>query len=222
MNHLWKGNFYGDLRSVDVHVRHLRQKVEADPSSPVLIRTVRGVGYALAGRSRGRDARPALAGLQVWLVAALVAVGVGASLAILLVVLPTLESSIRSDRAKQEAGRKPAPDPGVSVREAMVEGPGVQPFRPRGAREPIRARTGAEVRVEFRGDGFPGGRVRASAPETQGCCPTSPSRRARRRSCATTGVAAAIAAPVGFGTVTVTAALPLTGVAPELTACGGG
>jgi two-component system, OmpR family, alkaline phosphatase synthesis response regulator PhoP len=49
MNHLWKGNFYGDLRSVDVHVRHLRQKVEHDPSAPVLIRTVRGVGYAFGG-----------------------------------------------------------------------------------------------------------------------------------------------------------------------------
>jgi two-component system, OmpR family, alkaline phosphatase synthesis response regulator PhoP len=53
MNHLWKGSFYGDLRSVDVHVRHLRQKVEHDPSAPVLIRTVRGVGYAL-----GDDGRP--------------------------------------------------------------------------------------------------------------------------------------------------------------------
>jgi len=47
MNHLWKGSFYGDLRSVDVHVRHLRQKVEADASNPTIIRTVRGVGYAL-------------------------------------------------------------------------------------------------------------------------------------------------------------------------------
>jgi len=47
MNHLWKGSFYGDLRSVDVHVRHLRQKVEADPSNPAIIRTVRGVGYSL-------------------------------------------------------------------------------------------------------------------------------------------------------------------------------
>ncbi|MFP5451244.1 MAG: response regulator [Thermoleophilia bacterium] len=46
MNHLWDGNFFGDLRSVDVHVRHLRQKIEDDPSNPVLIRTVRGVGYA--------------------------------------------------------------------------------------------------------------------------------------------------------------------------------
>jgi DNA-binding response OmpR family regulator len=49
MNHLWKGSFFGDLRSVDVHVRHLRQKVERDPSAPVLIRTVRGVGYAFGG-----------------------------------------------------------------------------------------------------------------------------------------------------------------------------
>jgi DNA-binding response OmpR family regulator len=52
MNHLWKGSFYGDLRSVDVHVRHLRQKVESDASQPVLIRTVRGVGYAF-GREEG-------------------------------------------------------------------------------------------------------------------------------------------------------------------------
>lgn len=49
MNHLWKGSFYGDLRSVDVHVRHLRQKIERDPSNPLLIRTVRGVGYAFGG-----------------------------------------------------------------------------------------------------------------------------------------------------------------------------
>jgi len=49
MNHLWDGNFYGDLRSVDVHVRHLRQKIEDDPSNPALIRTVRGVGYAFGG-----------------------------------------------------------------------------------------------------------------------------------------------------------------------------
>jgi DNA-binding response OmpR family regulator len=52
MDHLWNGSFYGDLRSVDVHVRHLRQKVERDPANPVLIRTVRGVGYAL-GREDG-------------------------------------------------------------------------------------------------------------------------------------------------------------------------
>ncbi|MCB0873576.1 MAG: response regulator transcription factor [Thermoleophilia bacterium] len=51
MNHLWQGSFFGDLRSVDVHVRHLRQKVEIDPSSPKLIRTVRGVGYAFGSEA---------------------------------------------------------------------------------------------------------------------------------------------------------------------------
>jgi two-component system, OmpR family, alkaline phosphatase synthesis response regulator PhoP len=49
MDHLWNGTFYGDLRSVDVHVRHLRQKIERDASNPSLIRTVRGVGYAFGG-----------------------------------------------------------------------------------------------------------------------------------------------------------------------------
>jgi len=49
MDHLWNGTFYGDLRSVDVHVRHLRQKIERDASNPTLIRTVRGVGYAFGG-----------------------------------------------------------------------------------------------------------------------------------------------------------------------------
>ncbi len=53
MNHLWKGDFFGDLRSVDVHVRHLRQKVEHDAAAPVLIRTVRGVGYAFGGEGPG-------------------------------------------------------------------------------------------------------------------------------------------------------------------------
>jgi two-component system sensor histidine kinase ResE len=157
------------------------------------------------------------AGLQVWLVAALVAVGVGASLAILLVVLPTLESSIRSDRAKQEAAslRRTLE---TSVREAMVQGPGVSDDLAELAGQ-IRARTGAEVRVEFRDDGFPGGRFRASTPERQEILPNvavTPGTSAILRD--DRGVAAAIEAPVGFGTVTVTAALPLTGVAPELTA----
>ena len=41
-------------------------------------------------------------GLQGWLVGALLAVGMAASLAVLLVVLPTLESSVRGDRAKRD------------------------------------------------------------------------------------------------------------------------
>ena len=42
---VWGYDYYGDARTVDVHVRHLREKVEAEPSHPRLIETVRGVGY---------------------------------------------------------------------------------------------------------------------------------------------------------------------------------
>lgn len=37
--------YYGDERTVDVHVRHLREKLEEDPSKPVWIKTVRNLGY---------------------------------------------------------------------------------------------------------------------------------------------------------------------------------
>ena len=48
---LWGGAEYRDPRTIDVHVRHLREKIERDPSDPDYIFTVRGVGY------RFRDAR---------------------------------------------------------------------------------------------------------------------------------------------------------------------
>jgi DNA-binding response OmpR family regulator len=42
---IWGYDFLGDNRTVDVHIRWLREKLEADPSNPVRITTVRGVGY---------------------------------------------------------------------------------------------------------------------------------------------------------------------------------
>ena len=45
LDKVWGGEYFGDTRTVDVHVRYLRQKVEDDPDHPVLIQTVRGVGY---------------------------------------------------------------------------------------------------------------------------------------------------------------------------------
>ncbi|MEO8289433.1 MAG: response regulator transcription factor [Gaiellaceae bacterium] len=42
---LWGGAEYRDPRTIDVHVRHLREKIEPDPGAPVYIFTVRGVGY---------------------------------------------------------------------------------------------------------------------------------------------------------------------------------
>ena len=45
---VWKVDFYGDTRTVDVHVRYLRQKLEEEPDNPKRILTVRGVGYRFA------------------------------------------------------------------------------------------------------------------------------------------------------------------------------
>lgn len=42
---VWGSSFLGESRTVDVHIRYLREKLEADPSHPKHILTVRGVGY---------------------------------------------------------------------------------------------------------------------------------------------------------------------------------
>lgn len=47
LNHVWGEDFYGDDRTVDVHIRWLREKLEDDPSNPKYIQTVRGIGYIL-------------------------------------------------------------------------------------------------------------------------------------------------------------------------------
>ncbi|HEY3058655.1 MAG TPA: response regulator transcription factor [Chloroflexota bacterium] len=47
--HVWGYEFAGDTRTVDVHVRWLRGKIEPDPTNPIRIQTVRGVGYLFAG-----------------------------------------------------------------------------------------------------------------------------------------------------------------------------
>jgi DNA-binding response OmpR family regulator len=43
--HVWGDSAYRDPRTVDVHIRHLREKLEADPKAPEYIFTVRGAGY---------------------------------------------------------------------------------------------------------------------------------------------------------------------------------
>ena len=49
LEHVWGYDYAGDTRTVDVHVRWLREKIEDDPANPQLIQTVRGVGYRLKG-----------------------------------------------------------------------------------------------------------------------------------------------------------------------------
>lgn len=45
LNRVWGYDYVGDSHTVDVHIRWLREKIEADPSAPKRITTVRGVGY---------------------------------------------------------------------------------------------------------------------------------------------------------------------------------
>jgi DNA-binding response OmpR family regulator len=47
---LWGGADYREPRTIDVHVRHLREKLERDPADPEYILTVRGVGYRFRDR----------------------------------------------------------------------------------------------------------------------------------------------------------------------------
>ena len=45
LERVWGDAAYRDPRTIDVHIRHLREKLEAEPKTPELILTVRGVGY---------------------------------------------------------------------------------------------------------------------------------------------------------------------------------
>jgi DNA-binding response OmpR family regulator len=47
LEHVWGYDYAGETRTVDVHVHWLRVEIEADPSAPMLLQTVRGVGYVL-------------------------------------------------------------------------------------------------------------------------------------------------------------------------------
>jgi DNA-binding response OmpR family regulator len=49
LEHVWGYEYAGDTRTVDVHIRWLRERLEDDPANPQLIQTVRGVGYRFKG-----------------------------------------------------------------------------------------------------------------------------------------------------------------------------
>jgi two-component system response regulator RegX3 len=45
IDRVWGGDYYGDTKTLDVHIKRLRSKIEEDPANPVLIQTIRGLGY---------------------------------------------------------------------------------------------------------------------------------------------------------------------------------
>ncbi|MGO4957238.1 response regulator [Luteococcus sp. Sow4_B9] len=49
IDRIWGADYVGDTKTLDVHVKRLRAKIEADPSNPQLLVTVRGLGYKFEG-----------------------------------------------------------------------------------------------------------------------------------------------------------------------------
>ena len=49
IDRVWGADYVGDTKTLDVHVKRLRSKIEADPANPVRLLTVRGLGYKLEG-----------------------------------------------------------------------------------------------------------------------------------------------------------------------------
>lgn len=51
IDRIWGPNYVGDTKTLDVHVKRVRSKIEVDPSSPQMLKTVRGLGYKLVSES---------------------------------------------------------------------------------------------------------------------------------------------------------------------------
>ncbi|HEX3005495.1 MAG TPA: response regulator transcription factor [Angustibacter sp.] len=49
IDRVWGSDYVGDTKTLDVHVKRLRSKIEPDPANPTLLTTVRGLGYKLDG-----------------------------------------------------------------------------------------------------------------------------------------------------------------------------
>jgi two-component system response regulator RegX3 len=49
IDRVWGSDYYGDTKTLDVHIKRLRSKIEKDPANPILIQTIRGLGYKLEG-----------------------------------------------------------------------------------------------------------------------------------------------------------------------------
>jgi two-component system response regulator RegX3 len=45
IDRVWGTDYYGDTKTLDVHIKRLRSKIEADPANPSQVVTIRGLGY---------------------------------------------------------------------------------------------------------------------------------------------------------------------------------
>ena len=47
IDRVWGSDYVGDTKTLDVHIKRLRAKIEKDPANPEIIQTVRGMGYKM-------------------------------------------------------------------------------------------------------------------------------------------------------------------------------
>jgi two-component system sensor histidine kinase ResE len=157
-----------------------------------------------------------VSGLQGWLVGALLAVGMAASLAVLLTVLPTLESSVSNDRAKREVGELARTLARIGADSGLSQPVPTSDVQALAAR--IREETGAEVAVSV-GVGLfadPITLYQPRSPEALGSVgPIVPGQGKIIDDGRVVAASARIRVENGSDG-SVVAALPLSGVAPEL------
>jgi two-component system response regulator RegX3 len=49
IDRIWGSDYFGDTKTLDVHIKRIRTKIEKDPANPVFILTIRGLGYKFEG-----------------------------------------------------------------------------------------------------------------------------------------------------------------------------
>jgi two-component system response regulator RegX3 len=49
IDRVWGSDYFGDTKTLDVHIKRIRSKIEDEPSEPKLLLTVRGLGYRFEG-----------------------------------------------------------------------------------------------------------------------------------------------------------------------------
>jgi two-component system sensor histidine kinase ResE len=154
-------------------------------------------------------------GLQGWLAGALLAVGIVASLAVLLVVLPTLESSVRGDRAKREA--QDLLDTSYAVASRLGRYGSIDHAQLTAAAKALRAQTSADVLIVY---GAPFQQpISAAVPASSSLIDHLPRNLSFGQPASLDGgrrVAAAVRFDAAGGEGSIVATREVTGLAPEL------
>ena len=133
LDRVWGYGYFGDGRLVDVHVRRLRTKVEADPANPRHVVTVRGLGYRLQltvsdGRARRFRLRAALRAVR--------RLGPATAPRILLIVRARRAAPCRSSSPAPPTASPARPSSASATTSAMRQAYQQRPHRPERAASP--------------------------------------------------------------------------------------